>query len=284
MAFIRSHPVLTYFALVFMISWGGGFLVVGPGGLPLRAEEFASLGASMYLAILAGPFLAGILLTGIVGGRPGLRELITRLRRWRVGWRWYAIALLPALVMAGMPLLLALVSPGFRPSILDSSDKTGIVMLTIGPAFLVGVFEEIGWTGFAVPSLRLRHSVVATGLVVGVGWAAWHFPLFWQSDSFSGTLPLVILLTALFSWLPAFRVLLVWVHDHTQSLPVVMLMHALVSFVTIVLAPESLTGVRLLTSILVSAAGMWLLVAVVAMANGWRLAPAPWQPPAREPS
>jgi hypothetical protein len=50
-----------------------------------------------------------------------------------------------------------------------------------------------------------------------------------------------------------------------------MFMHALVSLVTIVLAPETLTGVRLLTSILVSAAGMWLLVAIVAMANGWRL-------------
>ena len=30
-AFIESHPVLSYFALVFAISWGGFLLVGGPG-------------------------------------------------------------------------------------------------------------------------------------------------------------------------------------------------------------------------------------------------------------
>ena len=42
---IKRHSVLIYFALVFVISWGGAFLIVGPGGFPPRAEEFESLGA-----------------------------------------------------------------------------------------------------------------------------------------------------------------------------------------------------------------------------------------------
>ena len=34
-AFITNHPVLTYYALVFAISWGGILLIVGgPGGIP----------------------------------------------------------------------------------------------------------------------------------------------------------------------------------------------------------------------------------------------------------
>jgi membrane protease YdiL (CAAX protease family) len=113
---------------------------------------------------------------------------------------------------------------------------------------VVGCFEEIGWTGFAAPHLRARHSILTTGLAVGVVWGAWHFPLFWEGDSFSATLPLAILVIRLFSWLPPFRVLLVWVHDRTRSLPVVMLMHAAVSFVSIALPPETLTGAHLLTS------------------------------------
>jgi membrane protease YdiL (CAAX protease family) len=266
MGFIRRHPVLTYVALVFIISWGGGLLILGPGGLPLRAEEFESLGVWLYLAIFAGPSLAGILLTGVIDGRPGLREVLIRLRRWRAGWRWYAMALLPALVMIVTPLLLSLASSEFRPAFIDSNDRTGIVMRGLGPALVAGVFEEIGWTGFAVPHLRSRHSIFATGLAVGLVWGAWHFPLFWQSDSFSAILPLAILLTALFSWLPALRVLMVWIHDRTQSLAVVMFMHAIVSFISIILAPETLTGARLLTSLLVSAATMWLLLATIAVA------------------
>jgi hypothetical protein len=109
-------------------------------------------------------------------------------------------------------------------------------------------------------------------------WGGWHFPLFWQPDSFSGALPLVILLTMLFSWLPPFRVLLVWLHDGTESLPLVMLMHAAVSFVTLTVRSEGLTGTRLLASLLVPPAAMWLLLAAVGVANRWRLSRQPLQP------
>ena len=272
---LLQRSVLIYVALVFVISWGGVFLVLGPRGFPPRAEDFESLGALFYMAILAGPCVAAILLTGIVDGRPGLRELLVRLRRWRAGSRWYAVALLPALAMTSTALLLSQVSSEFRPAILDSSDRAGLVMRALGPALLVGTFEEIGWTGFAVPHLRARHSILTTGLAIGAVWGAWHFPLFWEGDSFSATLPLALLLTRLFSWLPPFRVLLVWVHDRTQSLPVVMLMHALVSFVSIALSPETLTGAPLLISVLVTAVTMWLLLAAVGAANRWRLSVTP---------
>ena len=268
---LKRHAVLIYFALVFFISGGGLLLVVGPRGLPLDATQFTSFGPLLYAAILAGPCVAGILLTGWVDGWAGLRNLFSRLRRWRTGWQWYAVALLPALFMTAMALLLSLMSPDFRPAILDSSAKSGVLLGAIGPALLVGSLEEIGWTGFAAPHLRMRHSIFATGLTIGVGWGAWHFPLFWQPDSFSGPLPLATLLTALFSWLPPWRVLLVWLHDRTQSLPVVMLMHAAVSFVTITVRPEGLSGTRLLIGLLVSPVAMWLLLAVVGATNRWQL-------------
>jgi membrane protease YdiL (CAAX protease family) len=276
-AAIKRHAVLVYTALVFVLSGGGLLLIVGPGGFPLNAAQFASFGPLMYAPILAGPCVAGVLLTGIVDGRLGLGDLLSRLRRWRVGWTWYAVAFLPALVMAVAALLLSFVSFDFRPAILDSNGKIGILLGALGPAILVGSLEEIGWTGFAAPHLRSRHSILATGLVIGVVWGTWHFPLFWQPDSLSGALPFVILLTMLFSWLPPFRVLLVWLHDRTQSLPVVMLMHAAVSFVTLTVRPEGLTGTRLLASLLVSPAAMWLLLAAVGVANRWHLSRQPLQ-------
>ena len=98
-AAIKRHAMLIYFALVFVLSGGSILLIVGPEGFPLNAEEFASFGLLLYAAILAGPCVAGVLMTAIVDGRPGLRHFFARLRRWRVGWTWYAIALLPALQM-----------------------------------------------------------------------------------------------------------------------------------------------------------------------------------------
>jgi len=54
-AFIESHPVATYFDLVFAIWWGGVLMVVGPGGFPGTKEDFRTLLPFVILALLAGP-------------------------------------------------------------------------------------------------------------------------------------------------------------------------------------------------------------------------------------
>jgi membrane protease YdiL (CAAX protease family) len=131
---------------------------------------------------------------------------------------------------------------------------------------MVGFFEELGWTGFAVPHFGAGYGIIATGIIVGILWGAWHFLLFLEHDSFSATFPLALLLARLFSWLPAYRVLMVWVHERTESLLVVILMHAsLVATLTII--DPVLTGAPLLTFILTRAALLWLIVAVVAVAS-----------------
>ncbi len=115
-AFITRHPVPTYFALTFAISWGGFLLVIGgPGGFPGTSGQIDPLFPFVVLAMLAGPSVAGILLTGLVDGRAGLREFLSRLLKWRVGARWYAVALLPA------PLLATAVLLALRCSRLSSS-------------------------------------------------------------------------------------------------------------------------------------------------------------------
>ena len=143
--FIKRHPVLTYFILTFAISWSGFILVVGgPSGFPGVPEQFETLLPFVAWAMLAGPSVAGILLIGLVYGRAGFRELLSRLLRWRVGVRWYAVALLPAPLLA-VAVLFALSQTSM---IFTTDDKAGLVLSGIA-AGLTTVFEEIGWTGFA---------------------------------------------------------------------------------------------------------------------------------------
>ena len=53
-SFITRHPVLTYVALTFAISWGGFVLVVGPGGFPGTGSQFDALLPFVASAMLAG--------------------------------------------------------------------------------------------------------------------------------------------------------------------------------------------------------------------------------------
>jgi uncharacterized protein len=107
-AFLKRHPVLAYYALVFTISWGGILIVVGgPSGIPGTPEQVETLFPFALLAMFAGPAIGGIVLTGLLHGRAGLREVGSRLLKWRVGTRWYAVALSAALDDGGAPYALA---------------------------------------------------------------------------------------------------------------------------------------------------------------------------------
>jgi membrane protease YdiL (CAAX protease family) len=268
-AFIQRHSVPIYYALAFAISWGAILLAVGPDG-------FFGTGATIVVAgsvSLAGPSIAGVLMTGLVEGKEGLRRLVSRLRRWRVGARWYAVALLTGPLVMGVTVSgFSLVSLDFRPDIVTADGKLGIVVVGIAAGLAVGVFEELGWTGFALPRLRGRYGVLTTGLVMGLLWGAWHFPLFAGTTDPKGIVPSALLVSALlFAWLPPYRVLMVWVYDRTESLLMAILMHAPISATTYVLASEAKPGTALLTQVLVWGAFFWAIVAVVALANGGHL-------------
>jgi membrane protease YdiL (CAAX protease family) len=179
-------------------------------------------------------------------------------------------------VYVASSLALSSTSPEFLPGILNTDDKASLLLMGLGYGLLGGGFlEELGWTGFAVPRLRLRHGVLGTGLIVGLLWGAYHFSvIFWASRP-SGALALgLILPLQLFAWLPAYRVLMVWVYDWTESLLVAMLMHASLTAGMLILQPLplALAGVTLLTWLLVFAAAWWVVVAAVAVATGGKLA------------
>ena len=273
--FIARHPVLTYFALTFAISWGGGLLVIGGSG-GMRGTTPTSDPRFMYalMAMLAGPSVTGILLTALVYGRTGLREFLSRLFKWRIGANWYAVALLTApLLMSATLFALSLTSPAFLPGIFNSDDKTPLLLVGLVVGLAAGIFEELGWTGFAISTMRMRYGVLPTGLLVGVWWSAWHLlPNIWARSASSGELAVSIFLaTTVFSvfvgHLTAFRVLMVWVYDRTESLLVAMIMHVSFTASLLILNPLGISGVALLTFSFVLAAVVWVVVAVVAVVN-----------------
>lgn len=274
-AFVKRHPLLSFYALAFAITWGGLIMVVGgPSEILGTLQLLGKRLALVMLAWLAGPSVASILMTGLVHGRAGFRDLLTRMTRWRVGARWYAVALLtaPHLVTAVL-LALSLGSPAFLPTILTTSDKVALLLMGMVGTVVGGIFEELGWTGFATPILlRQRYGVLGTGLIIGVLWGVAHLPLYyWASGNLSGALSPGFLVTAqVLAWFPAYRVLMVWAYDSTESVLLAMLMHASLTASQVIFASLA-TAVPLFTYTLVFGAVVWLVIGVVALAQGGHL-------------
>ena len=258
-----SLIAIAYFAIAFALSWGGVLFVIGgPDAIPGNASEMDRLFPLAYIAMLAGPPVAGVLLTALVHGPAGLRALRSRLFAWRVGARAYAIALLSAPLTVLLVLIgLSIANDAYVPGILKTPDKGTTLLFGLGIGLGAGFFEELGWTGFAIPELRRRLGIFRTGVTLGVLWGLWHFvAVAWGIGDRTGGLPLAlfVLLDEL-SVLPVFRVLMVQLYDRTGSLLVAMLMHASLTASLIILGPQ-VSGMRLLIYDMALAATLWAVV------------------------
>ncbi len=151
------------------------------------------------------PSLVGVLLTWIWEGRPGLRQLGRRTVQFKIGWRWYlAVVLVVILPTAGQLLIIRLLGQMFDYRLFLIQLGSAIPLLILGP-----LSEELGWRGYALDRLQSRWNALISSSIVGVGWALWHYPLFFMVGTsqhelhipFIGFLCGLIAVSILFTWL-----------------------------------------------------------------------------------
>jgi uncharacterized protein len=277
----RRHPVATFFALAFGLTW----LVWVPRAAVSQGRLAAEWPVFLGRVWTYGPALAALLAAALTGGRPALRDLGARLGRWRVGWRWYAVVLAGPLAVtlaaAGVWVALggawaAAVPPALAGG--AGGDPPPLPLLALFFVLLAltdGLGEETGWRGYALPRLLAGHGALAASLGLGVVWALWHLPLFWTAGAaLAGrSVPLQLL------GLPALSVLYTWVFQHTRgSLLLAVLFHAAGNLWGVALLPAAGGDA---TPALLRIGLTWLLALGVTAATGARrLTRDPGAPPA----
>jgi uncharacterized protein len=132
-----------------------------------------------------GPVTAALLVAGPTQGRPGVTSLLASMRRWRVGWVWWAVGLGSPVVILGLGVVLIGFWSNqwldFSQVVASSSALTFWLIDGVLIGILYGVGEEPGWRGFALR--RLWNGLVST-LLLFVMWAVFHTPFFFYRSTF----------------------------------------------------------------------------------------------------
>ncbi len=192
-SFVKRHSLVTFFVLAYALSW---VWVVFPD-------------SPFYPT---GPLFAAVIVLAFTGGWAGVRDLLSRIVRWRAGLRWYAAALGLPVIVVSLAVLLNILLGAPAPSAAQLAGWPMLVVPFIFRFVLIGMGEEPGWRGFALPRLQSGRSALAASLVLGLIWAGWHIPQFILDDGFN-----------LIAWAPKIlstvivSVVMAWIFNNTNG-------------------------------------------------------------------
>ena len=244
---IRRHSLSAFFAgsvgIGSVVTAGSRLLPQGAALMPLVAIPVSYVPAVLAVAI------------NRASRRHEQAAFRQRLTTTRVGWKPYAVGAvaLPAVHVGGVALA----------ALAGGKVRAQPAKLALLPLFLItSIGEEIGWRGYALPKLQERYGLFASGVIVGLAWAAFHaVALLANSES---PLTYVVVSTVLFTGI---SVIITYVfNDASQAVPVAVLMHATYNTVSVGVMPLAETGVPL-TAFALSAAVAWALALASAFAR-----------------
>jgi membrane protease YdiL (CAAX protease family) len=241
---IRRHPLIAFFVLAYALAWW--IWILYAFGITFLGPIFA-----------LGPFLAAIIVTAFTSGKAGLKALLSRMVRWRVGLGWYAAALLlpVAVYLFAVSLNILL---GASASTAEQFGSWYLIFPLFAYSLLFplsGAFgEELGWRGYALPRVQVRLWALSAALIIGVIQTAWHLPLF-MIDRSTPPVPLIVGYMGL-------GILATWVFNNTRgSVLLTMLLHAS-NNTNVGFFGEMFTGADLVIMSWLLAAG-WCVAALV---------------------
>jgi membrane protease YdiL (CAAX protease family) len=173
---VSRYPLLAFFAIAYSLTWIGWIL---PDRI-YAGTLLSGMLALPFLLLVPGPLYAALIVTAATEGKPGVAALLRKFTIWRVGWGWFAVALLLAPMICVVPAYLNMYFGAPDPTMaLLAALPTMLMMFAIrllnpldGP-----MQEELGWRGFALPRLQERYSKLAASAILGGLVVVWHMPL-----------------------------------------------------------------------------------------------------------
>jgi membrane protease YdiL (CAAX protease family) len=185
MSLLRRHPVVTFFLLAYVLTWA-----------PVPWGSFN----------VPGVLVAALVVVFLTEGLPGLRDMGSRLVRWRVSWVWYAVALAVPLSVKFLALAVNTGLGAPVPDVVELHVWYALPMaigINIVSPLNAQLMEEPSFRGWAQPTLQRTRTPLGATVLMAVGVTVWHVPLFFMPSFGSSPIEALptIAVTFWYAWL-----------------------------------------------------------------------------------
>ena len=242
--------LVAFFALAYALSWSWAIPLAVAHQIVRRGEGWPT-----HYPLLLGPAIAAVVITAWTMGRPGVRDLLARVARWRVPLRWWLAAVSPAAFL-GLALIAMAAAGKALPTVADFGQYSGTPAIGLaGVLVLIAVGalgEETGWRGYALPQLQRRFSPLTSSLILAVLRFCWHLPQFFVIATYRDFSP--VQYVGFFLGLTCGAVILTWLYNRSGgSILLVAAWHGLYNFVSGTQAATGLLAAVVTTLVMIQA-------------------------------
>ena len=196
---IKRHHILIFIVLSITISWipwltgGYGFYAWGPSA-------------------------AGLIVAIAAEGRQGIVAMLRRLVHWRVNLVWWGAALLLPFVLTVIAIGAHVWTGGTPPSFTFLREELNLlpllILVLISPMGGPGGEEAFGWRNYGQDKMQAKWSPLMTSAVIGLVWAIWHLPEFFNPSSTQYAAGLGFFVPMIVMWIAA-SILMTWLYNKT---------------------------------------------------------------------
>lgn len=136
---------------------------------------------ALYILWGLSPTIAAIITTAVFYGKSSIKELFSRIVK-KFELKWLGILILLQLIIYILGLLIYNLFETIKPSDFSFSILATIPSI-FATAFMMNIWEEIGWRGFLLEKTMSGYSLFLSSLVVGILWGFWHIAYFLNTAS-----------------------------------------------------------------------------------------------------
>jgi len=192
----EARNLIFFFLIAFLPVFVA--LLVAAGILDLPSDPGPGL-IILFVVAQFSPLIAALVVTAITEGRTGLKALWKRFWNKDISVKWLLVILLfnPMVRLIGN--LISRAAGGEHYPFLEPNFLS--VLLS---GIIVGIQEEFGWRGYALPRFQARWGALTSSIILGAIWAPYHIGNWLigeRTDSFLEFSLWIILLSIFTTWI-----------------------------------------------------------------------------------